>query len=79
MWAIGDMWHHVIGGKSPIKDKWIGRKSKKPMRNGHVASEMTSHFTAIFSQLVWEEEKRGRDRERKGRKGFRERVCLPSL
>ena len=74
MWAICDIWHHVIGGKSTIKDKWIGRKSKKPMRNGYVASEMTSHLTTIFSQPVWEEGKRGRERERKERKGFRESV-----
>ena len=79
MWVIGDMWHHVIGGKSTIKDKWIGRKSKKPMRNGHVAGEMTSHLTTIFSQPVWEEGKRERDRDRKGRKGFRESVSTFSL
>ena len=79
MWAIGDMCHHVIGGKSTIKDKWIGRKFKKPMRNGHVASEMTSHLTTIFSQPVWEEGKRERYGERKGRKGFRKRVSTFSL
>ena len=78
MWAKGDMWHHVIGGKSTIKDKWIGMKSKKPMINGHVASEMTSHLTTIFSQPVWEE---GKEREtERGKEGkVLERVCLPSL
>ena len=79
MWVIGDMWHHVIGGKSTIKDKWIRRKFKKPMRNGHVASEMTSHLTTIFSQLVWEEGKRERETER-GKEGkILERECQPSL
>ena len=61
------------------KDKWIGRKSKKPMRNGHVAIEMTSYLTTIFSQPVWEEGKRERDRERKGSNGFRDRVSTFSL
>ena len=65
MGPMKDMWHHVIGRKSTIKYMWIGRKFKKPMRNGHVASEMTSHLTTIFSQPVWEEGERERDRERK--------------
>ena len=31
-------------------------KSIGPIRNGHVASEMTTHLTTIFSQPVWGEE-----------------------
>ena len=44
-----------------------------------MASEMTSHLTTIFSQPIWEEGKRERDRERKGRKGFGKRVSTLSL
>ena len=65
-----DIWHLMRGRKSTIKNKWIGRKSKEPIRNGHVASEMTSHLTTIFSQPIWGEGKRGRDRERRRRRVF---------
>ena len=64
MGPMRDMWQDVIGRKPTIKDKWIGRKSNEPIRNGHVASEMTSHLTTIFSQHVWGEGKKERERER---------------
>ena len=74
-----DMWHLMSGRKSTIKDKWIGRKSKEPIRNGHVASEITSHLTTIFSQPVWGEGKRGRDLEREKKKRILERDSTFSL
>ena len=44
-----------------------------------MASYMRSQLTIIFSQPVWEEGKRERDGEQKGRKGFREREYTFSL
>ena len=69
----------MSGRKSTIKDKWIGRKSKESIRNGHVASEMTSHLTTSFSQPVWGEEKRGRVRDSEKEEDFRERGSTLSL
>ena len=60
----------MSGRKSTIKDKWIGRKSNEPIRNGHVESEMTSHLTTIFSQPIWGEGERGRDRERERKRRY---------
>ena len=54
-------WEEIYG-------RWIRDKvkSNEPIRDGHVASEMTSHLTTIFSQPVWGEGKeRETERERK--------------
>ena len=32
MWAIGDMWHHVIIGKSMVDGQVDKVKSKEPLR-----------------------------------------------
>ena len=58
----------MSGRKSTIEDKWKKRKSNGQIRNGHMASEMTSHLTTIFSQPVW-----GEGKERETDEGGRER------
>ena len=60
-----DMWQHMIGGKS-----------KESLRIGQVASERTSHLTAIFSQPVGREEG-GKGELDLNRESFRE--SPPSL
>ena len=69
----------MSGRKSTIKDKWIGRKSNETIRNGHVASEMTSHLTTIFSQLVWGEGRREKYTKGEGECAFRVRSSHLSL
>ena len=63
MGPMRGMWQHVVRWKSQIEWIRIRGKSNGPIRNGHVASEMTTHLTIIFSQTVWGE---GKEREKEG-------------
>ena len=71
------MWHLIIGWKSTIKDKVIG-KSKVSNEKWTLGMRGQVLLTK-FSQLVWGEGKRERDqRERERRRGL-ERVSTFSL
>ena len=77
MWAIGDMWHHVIGRKSTIKDKWIWCNLKSHLEVDKWQEREDNSLDPLLTQSVWgkeEEKERGKEGE-----SFRERESTFSL
>ena len=65
MWAIGDMWHHVIGRKSTIKDKWIGCNPKSHLEVDKWQEGEDNSLDPLLTQPVWGEGKEKRWRKRR--------------